>query len=49
MAGIERGKLDLHRKKYRDAIADLRREIEERKNPQALAMTKEAWEELKGS
>jgi hypothetical protein len=43
---IESGKLDLHWKKYRDATADRRREIEDTKNPQARAMTKEAWEEL---
>ena len=43
---IESGKLHLHWKKYRDATADRRREIEDAKNAQAHAVTKEAWEEL---
>lgn len=43
---IGSGKLDLHRKKYRDETADHRREIENAKNPQTHAITKAAWEEL---
>jgi hypothetical protein len=43
---IERAKLDLLWKQYRDQTADRRQEIQDRKNPRARGMTKEAWEEL---
>ena len=43
---IERGKLELERKKYKDAVAARKEELKDLENPGAKAITKEAWEQL---
>jgi hypothetical protein len=43
---IERERLDLARKKYKDEAAVRKRELDEQKTPEAHAITKEAWEAL---
>ena len=43
---LERGELELERKKYKDEAAARKQELKLLEHPEAHAITKEAWEEL---